>query len=280
MQMLRRFALISALGAGLALPAFAEPDADTVIATVGGTEITLGQMIVMAGQLPEEYQALPDDILYQAVLDQLISQTALAQTVEGTLDRATAIALENERVSFLAGEALNRAVDAAVTDEAVAAAYTEQFEAMEPVKEYNAAHILVETEEEAAAIKAELEAGADFEALAREKSIGPSGASGGALGWFGTGMMVKPFEDAVVALDKGAYSDPVQTQFGWHIVWLKDIRDKAAPALDTVRAQIAQVLQEKAINDILEEVKAKTAITTTETEIDPALLRKRALLVD
>jgi len=271
--------LAAALSLGFAGPVFAA-DADTVVATVGGEDITLGHMIVMTTQLPQDYQALPDDVLYQAVLDQLIRQAAVAQTIENSLSRESLLALENQRRSFLAGEALNAIAREAVTDEAITSAYETEFSSAEPENELNASHILVETEDEAAAIRAELEAGADFAALAKEKSTGPSGPSGGELGWFRKGMMVAPFEEAALALEVGQVSGPVQTQFGWHIVKLNDKRTLEAPALDEVRTELAEALQEEAIAAAIDELTAGANVTRTEEEIDPAMLRNMELLKD
>lgn len=282
MPNLTKTMLVAALSFGVAAPALAAdaPGADTVVATVGGEEITLGHMIVMTTQLPQEYQALPDDVLYQAVLDQLIRQAAVAQTVAGNLSKESLLALDNQRRSFLAGEALNAIAQEAVTDEAIAKAYDAEYGAAEPDNEFNASHILVATEEEAAAIKAELDGGADFAELAKEKSTGPSGPSGGALGWFSKGMMVAPFEEAVLALEVGEVSGPVQTQFGWHIVKLNDMRALSAPALDEVRADIAETLQQEAVAAAIDELTSAAKVSRSEEEIDPALLRNMELLKD
>ena len=281
MPVLPRPVLALTLSALLAMPAFAEePGADTVVATVGGQDITLGHMISMTQQLPPNFQALEDAVLYEAVLDQLIRQTAVAQTLGDDLSKGAQLALDNERRSFLAGEALGQMAAIEVDDAAVEAAYQEQFGNIAPEQEFNAAHILVETEDEAKAIKAELDGGADFAELAKEKSTGPSGPSGGDLGWFGKGMMVAPFETAVLALEPGQVSDPVQTQFGWHVIVLKEARDKPAPALDDVRAQLSQSLQEQAVTKALDEITDAADIVRSETEIDPAQLRNIELLQD
>lgn len=269
----------SVLVAGVAVSAHAQ-DADTVVATVGGTEITLGHMIVMTSQLPPEYQNLRDETLYNAVLDQLVKQEAVGQSLNGELSKASILALENERRAFFASEALNRAAEAAVTEDAIKAAYDEQYGNVEPAKEFNANHILVETEEEAKELVEALNGGADFEELAKEKSTGPSGPSGGALGWFGVGMMVKPFEDAVLSLEPGQISGPVQTQFGWHVVKLNEVRDQAAPTLDEVRAEIAGALQQEAVTNAIEELGAEVEVSMTESTIDPALLRNIELIAD
>lgn len=279
MPVLPRTALALSLCALISAPAFAEePAADTVIATVGGEDITLGHMIMMTQQLPPNYQALEDQVLYDAVLDQLIRQTAVAQTLDGELSKGAQLALENERRSFLAGEALGQMAAIRVDDAAVEAAYNEQFADIEPEQEFNAAHILVETEDEAKAIKADLDGGADFAETAKEKSTGPSGPSGGDLGWFGKGMMVPPFEAAVLALEPGQISDPVQTQFGWHVIILKEARDKPAPTLDEMRGQITEELQQAAVTKALDEITDAADIVRNETEIDPAQLRNTSLL--
>lgn len=279
MPNLMKSLLGATLAFGLSGPVFAaDSSADTVVATVGGEKITLGQMIVMTGQLPEQYQKLPDDVLYKAVLDQMIRQTAVAQTVENDLSKESQLALLNERRSFLAGEALQRISATAVTEDAINAAYKADYADATPETEYHASHILVATEDEAKAIKAEIEGGADFAELAKAKSTGPSGPSGGDLGWFSKGMMVKPFEDAVVAMQPGAVSDPVQTQFGWHIIKLTETREKPAPALDDVRDDIVGKLQQAAVSAAIEDITAKADITRSEEEIDPAALRNKELL--
>ncbi len=192
----------------LAGPAFSqEPGADTVVATVNGTDITLGHMIALREALPAQYLSLDDKTLFDGILEQLIQQTALAQQVPEPLSRRNALSLDNQRLAFLSNEALNTIADAAVTDEALQALYDERYGAVDPGTEYHAAHILVATEDEAKAIRAELDGGADFATLAAEKSTGPSGPNGGDLGWFGLGMMVKPFEDAVL------YASPARPAF-------------------------------------------------------------------
>ncbi len=249
-----------------------------VVATVGNEELTLGHMVMMASQLPEQYQALPDDVLYDAVLEQLIRQSAVAQTVENNLTQTSILALENERRSFLAGEALARLAEEAVTPEDIQAAYTARFAEAEPEKELNASHILVETEDEAKAIIETLNGGADFAEVAKEKSTGPSGPSGGDLGWFGPGMMVKPFEDAVFALEPGQVSEPVETQFGWHVIKLTEAREKALPTLAEMEQELSAELQQSAIEKALEDITGAATITRTEAEIDPAALRNIELL--
>ncbi|MBL3562190.1 peptidylprolyl isomerase [Rhodovulum sulfidophilum] len=270
---------VLALGATLALPALAdEIGPDTVVARVGDQEITIGHMIVLRAQLPAEYQQLPDDVLYQAVLDQLIRQTAVGEAIGKELSTGARLALENERRSFVAGEALSRLAEAAVTDEAVEAAYNATYGEADPTTEYHAAHILVETEDEAQAIEAQLRDGADFAQLAKEKSTGPSGPNGGDLGWFSEGMMVKPFEEAVTVLEPGEVSAPVQTQFGWHVIKLYETRLKDAPRLADVRGELVQQIQRDAMEEALEKYTEEADVSRPEIEVDPAILKDQSVL--
>ncbi|WP_306004848.1 foldase protein PrsA [Aquicoccus porphyridii] len=255
------------------------PTADTVIATVNGTEITLGHMILMRNNLPQQYAQLPDDVLFQGVLDQLVHQTILMQSYDDAMPDRVKTALENEERSLMAAEAIQATLDSALSDDVLRAAYEEQYADATPGTEYNAAHILVETEDEARAILSELEDGADFATLAREKSTGPSGPDGGNLGWFGEGMMVPSFEEAVLALDVGELSAPIETQFGWHVIKLNETRVKDAPAFEDVRGEIESGLQSEVIEARIGELTEKATIDRSgETGIDPAILKDTSLL--
>ena len=140
----------------------------------------------------------------------------------------------------------------AITDEAVNALYTERYASEAPAMEYSAAHILVETQEAAQALTDQARGGADFGELAREHSTCPSGPRGGDLGWFGLGQMVPPFENAVVSMNAGEVSDPVETQFGWHVIKLNEAREIAPPPLEEVRGEIETELSNAAIQEFVE----------------------------
>lgn len=273
-------AAIAGIGMVAVVPAMAQdaPDATTVIATVNGAEITLGQMIMARTTLPQQYLSLPDDVLFNGILDQLIQQSVLAQTLgEETPDRV-AIALENERRALLAATVVEEIVRNAVTDEAMQQAYDEMFASAEPTREWNASHILVDTEEEAAALIERINAGEDFAALAQEASSDTSAASGGQLGWFESGMMVPDFEAAVVALEVGAVSAPVQTQFGWHVVKLNETRLRDVPTLDEVRDELRAQVERSAVQARLDELTAAAAVERPGAELDPALIKNLDLL--
>ena len=271
----------AALAIILALPVQAQdaPDADTVVATVNGTEITLGHMLVTRAGLPEEYDQLPANVLWEGVLDQLIQQSVLAQSDGTTESRGITLSLENQRRAMLASEAITRIAQESVGDADIKAAYDANFADADLGMEYDAAHILVETEEEARGLVEQLEDGADFATLAQEKSTGPSGPNGGALGWFGEGMMVEPFQKAVEAMQPGDISDPVETQFGWHVIKLNDVREKSAPELEQMKDQIKENLQKEAVDAALTSMVEEAEITrTTPEDIDPSIINNLDLV--
>lgn len=276
MQKPLTFIATAALSLALSLPLAAqqEMDVNTVVATVNGKEITLGHMIVARASLPEQYQQLPDDVLFKGILDQLVQQSALADTFEGDLPSRVTLSIENETRSLTAGEVIEDLLATPLDEAEVKAAYDEQYAAEDMGEEFNASHILVETEEEAKAIKEELEGGADFAEMAREKSTGPSGPGGGSLGWFGKGMMVPAFENAVIGMEAGAISDPVQTQFGWHVIKLNETRKAEAPALDSVREEIEMQLRQTRVQQHIESVTEAAEVDRSAAEgVDPALLK-------
>ncbi len=251
--------------------------ADTVVATVNGTPITLGEMIVMkqaASQDPQMAE-MGDGALYEIMLDQLIQQTAVADA--GQENAGVRAQLEIQRRNTLAAAAIAEVTKDQPTDQEIQAAYDKLFAAEAPATEYSAAHILVDSEEKAREIKAQLDGGADFGTLAEQSSTGPSGPNKGDLGWFSADQMVKPFADAVSAMEKGQVSDPVQTEFGWHVIKLNDTRLREAPALDEVRDQISQMV-------LRDKVQAEIGRLTSEAQvekvegIDPALMNKTELL--
>ena len=265
--------------AALAAPVWAEGEtADTVVATVNGTKLTLGNMIALRESLPEQYQSLPDDVLFKGILDQLVQQETLRQSVTDLSPRQSAT-VENDTRGYVSGVAIDAIVATAVTDEALQAAYDKRYKDAAPQKEFSASHILVDTVEEAEAIKTELAGGADFAELAKAKSTDTgSGANGGDLGWFGLGVMVQPFEDAVVAAKIGEVTGPVQSDFGYHLILVKETRDAANPPLDDIRDELAAEIENAAIDAKIEEL-SKTATITREGEgIDPTILKNSALI--
>ena len=266
------------LVAALALPAAAQ-DASKVVATVNGTDITIGHMIVARATLPPQFQELPDQVLFDGILEQLVQQTLLAQSFEGELPNRAQLSLQNETRSLTAGEAMELVLETAITPEAVQAAYDARFDGVPATTEYNASHILVETEETALAVIEEITGGADFAETAQTRSTGPSGPNGGQLGWFGTGAMVPSFEAAVVALEVGGLSAPVQTQFGWHVIILNDTRVKERPTLEEVRGELEEDVRAAAVDARIAELTTEADIDQPDvTDVDPAVLKDLTLV--
>jgi len=251
------------LGAVTASAVQAEPSADTVVASVNGTEITVGHMILVREGLPEQYRNLPNEQLFDGILEQLIQQTLLADLIGDTDSREIRLTLENDRRLMKASQAVEELSAQAIGEDEIAASYDARYADADMGMEYDASHILVETEEAAVNLIDKLQAGADFVELAKEFSTGPSGPGGGALGWFGLGMMVPPFEAAIVAMEKGAISSPVKTDFGWHVIKLNDTRAISAPALGEVRSEIIAELQRTAIEGQIEELRQQATINRT-----------------
>lgn len=274
-------ASVMLMGAVGAAPVAAEEavNADTVVATVDGTDITLGHMLTLRLALPEQLANAPADVLFPGILEQLIQQTLLADARDGEMSRRSALSLDNERRALLANDEMAAIAETAVTDEAVQKYFEENFINGADVTEYKAAHILVETEEEAQKLVDELKGGADFTTLAEEHSTGPTGPSGGQLGWFSDGMMVEPFQAAVAQMEADSISDPVQTDFGWHVIKLEETRIKDAPTLDEVRGEIENALRQKAIQDAIAELQEKGDIERAEGDaMDPSVLEQIDLL--
>lgn len=268
-----------ALSLMLAAPVLAEGEtADTVVATVNGTSITLGHMISIREGLPAQYQGLADDVLFKGILDQLVQQEALTQSV-ATLSKKDQLNLDNDRRGYISGIAIQKLIAGAVTDEALQAAYDARFKGVEPATEYSAAHILVADEAKAIEIKGLLDAGGDFAELAKANSTDTgSGANGGDLGWFGKGMMVKPFEDAVIAAEIGKVTAPVKSDFGYHLIMVKGTRPAAQPTLDDLREELASEIEGKAIEAEVTKLTAAATVTRPGETLDPTLLKDATLL--
>lgn len=284
-------------GIALALPAMAEEkpaatapaetaqsyDASTVVATVNGTDITLGHVIALRNGLPPQYQNLPDAVLMNGLVDQIVDQQLLADAQSASPDTdplQVKLSVENERRGALAGIAANAAVADAVDDAKVEAAYDKQVADFKPQPEFNASHILVDSEEKAKALKGEIAGGKDFAEVAKENSSDGSAANGGDLGWFGLGQMVPEFETAVQTLKVGQVSDPVKSQFGWHLIKLNETRESSAPALDQARPEIENQLRQQALAAKLEELRTAAKIEKTDPPLPPAAIRESDLLTN
>jgi len=225
-------------------------DTDVVVATVNGEEIKMGHVVMVYDTLPQQYKSLPSEQVFQGIVEQIIQQTVLAQAAANPNAKYIEFAVDNERRILTASQMIDEITTEATSEDKLRAYYDATYQGADLGREYNASHILVESEVEAKDLIVKLSDGADFAVLAQEFSTGPSGPNGGALGWFGQGRMVAPFEQAVMSLTVGEVSPlPVQTQFGWHVIILNDMRAAQAPAFEEVSGEIAAELQRVAIEE-------------------------------
>jgi peptidyl-prolyl cis-trans isomerase C len=242
--------------------------APTVVATVNGQKISSETFNVFLQAVTNKPDAEVPAEQKSQMLDQLINMTLAAQAAEkeGLQNDADVKArIELLRTQILAEAATEKYIKAhPVSESEVKAEYDTQVAAMP--KEYKARHILVETKEKAEAIIKELAAGGDFAKIATKESKDPgSGKNGGDLGWFSAQTMVKPFADAVAALQKGQTTQaPVKSEFGWHVIQLEDTRSPTAPAFEDVKQQVETLSQRKKLQAYLDELRKNAKIQKTE----------------
>jgi len=245
-------------------PAAASPSPDTVVATVDGMAITEADIRV-AGEdpalsLPGVAEAQKRDLLIGYMIDlKLGAKAAEAAKVGEGPEFARRVAYMRDKLML--DEYLEREVKKSVTPEAARKLYDETVKNLKPEPEVRARHILVESEDEAKAILARLKGGEDFVKLAAEASKDPgSKADGGDLGFFTKDRMVEPFAEAALKLEPGQLSEPVKSQFGWHVIRLEDKRTKALPAFEQMKDQIETYLTRKAQQDFVLALRQKAKI--------------------
>ena len=233
--------------ADAAAPAAAPVDPNTVIATVNGQPLTEADLVLAEGELSQQFAQLPAEQRRAAALSAAIEiRVMAAQAVTTGLDKDPDF---QRRMAFLQQRALHgEMVEKGVVDKVgaeVRARMTRKSPARRrSVKGVCPSHSSAKTKEEAEAIIKQLDGGADFQKLANEHTSDPSGkTSGGDLGWFGPGQMVPEFDKAAFALEVGKYTkEPVQSQFGWHVIKVEDKRAKQPPAFDDVKDQAKQAV--------------------------------------
>jgi peptidyl-prolyl cis-trans isomerase C len=236
---------------------------DTVVATVNGQSITEADIALAESELDPQFDQLAPEQRRAAAVSALIEIKLAAAASEnaGVADDADF----QRRMAFLRERALHsefvkNEIASTVTDEAVRARYDEEIAGAPVSNEVRASHILVKTEEEAADIIKRLDEGASFAELAKDKSSDGSAQNGGDLGFFGPGRMVPEFEKAAFALEVGAHTaEPVQSQFGYHVIKVTDKRPQQPPAFEQVQSQVRSLLlREKYFSEIGDLRKAAT----------------------
>ena len=251
----------------------------TVLVSVNGEDITVGNIISFQSRLSDQYQSMEDSVLFDGILKQLIQQTILSQKVNIHSGRIK-YALENQMRAFLSTELVGNLSEAEVMESEIESLYVKFSTNIERKKEYNASHILVETETEAEELSLSLKNGADFSELAKTYSTGPSGVQGGNLGWFGQGAMVPTFENAVIKLKIDELSVPIQTQFGWHLIKLNDARKTPVPTIEEVRKELITEIKKKKIDFEMSKIIDSADVIYSNLEIDPKIIREVSMLND
>jgi peptidyl-prolyl cis-trans isomerase C len=216
-----------------------------------------------------------DDNLRNIIIDKLITSELLIQEAQKAgIDKQPDFIAREElmRREILANAYLQDYIKKNPIDDKTLQAEYDKFKAQMGDKEYKASHILVKTEQEAKDVIAQLTKGGDFAKIAKEKSLDPgSKERGGDLGWFPPNAMLKPFSEAVTKLQKGLYTTvPVQTQFGWHIIKLEDMRDAQPPAFDKVKDELRKNMQKQQLQKMIADLRAKAKIVDNTSTGKPA----------
>jgi peptidyl-prolyl cis-trans isomerase C len=280
----RRACAVALLAGLLSLPAltgrsFAQ-EADPVVARVNGADIRASDVAIAEedlgaslGQQPEE--AKRDSALSFLTDMTLIAKAAEAQNLANGDDFKRRLAYFRSKI--LMEMLLQRQAKSSVTDEALRKLYDDATSQMKGEKEVRARHILVETEDEAKAILAELKKGGDFAEIAKQKSKDPSAAAeGGDLGYFTKDQMVPEFSEVAFKLEKGQLSDPVKSQFGWHIIKVEDKRDRPVPEFDKVKDQLETYLQRRAQAELITKLRTEGKVERLDKKPDaPAPEQKK-----
>lgn len=278
---MRFSSVCGAVAVALVAGAAVAEGADTVVATVEGRAITLGDLVAVRAELPQQFQMLPDEALYDGIRQQLIDQTLLARAAEadGVADDPTvARLLAMQRLNLLAEMQMRRVMAEALTEETLRAAYAERFVNAPPPQEVRASHILVDSEEKAADLLAQIEAGADFADLAVEHGTDGTRFQGGDLGFFTRDMMVAEFADAAYAAEVGATIGPVETQFGWHLIRVTDRRERPVPPFEEVENQLAQELSSAVLQETMGALRDGKTVEIAEDRPGIASLRDDSLV--
>jgi peptidyl-prolyl cis-trans isomerase C len=262
---LARIAGLIVLPALMAIPltgAFAQ--SDPVVAKVDGAEIKQSDLKAaedeIGQQLPPLGEEAKRDYLVTYVADMmLVAKAAEKRKLGDTPEFKQKLALA--RTKLLMESLLQVEAKSAVTDAAMRKVYDDATKEMGNEQEVSARHILVETEDQAKAVLADLKKGGDFAVIAKEKSKDPgSKENGGELGFFGKDQMVPEFAEAAYKLEKGQLSEPVKTQFGWHVIRVEDKRKKQLPEFDKVKDQIETFVQRRAQADLIQKLRADAKI--------------------
>jgi peptidyl-prolyl cis-trans isomerase C len=233
----------------------ASAQSDPVVARVNGYEIHQSDLAIADEELGANTQGMSPDAKREQLIGFLTDMVLVARAAEAKgMGSTTEFArkLQFAKTKILMEAYLQAEAKTALTDQALHQVYDTAVKEMGKEEEVHARHILVPTEDEAKAILVELKKGADFATLAKEKTQDPSGkTNGGDLGYFTKGQMVPEFSDVAFKLGKGELSEPVKSQFGWHIIKVEDKRTKPVPTFEQIKPQLEQYVVRKAQTDMI-----------------------------
>jgi peptidyl-prolyl cis-trans isomerase C len=238
-------------------------DGDAVVARANGVDIHESDLKFAEEEIGGNMPTIPPeqkrDYLINYLVDMImLSQAAEQQKLGDRPDVKHRLAFDHNRL--LMESLLQDAGKGALSDAAERQVYDEAIKQVKNEEEVHARHILVPTEDEAKAILAQVKGGADFATLAKEKSKDPGAAEGGDLGYFTKEQMVPEFADVAFKLDKGQISDPVKTQFGWHIIKVEDKRIKPTPTFEQVKPQIENYVAHRAQAQLVENLRKSATV--------------------
>ena len=241
----------------------AAQDNDAVVARVNGVDIHASDIAFAEEEIGSNMPTIPPeqkrDYLINYLVDVIVlSQAAQKQKLDERPEVKHRLAFDQNRLLMEA--LLQDAGKASLSDEAEHKVYDEAVKAVKNEEEVHARHILVTTEDEAKAILAQLKGGADFATLAKEKSKDPGAAEGGDLGYFTKEQMVPEFAEVAFKLGKGQLSDPVKTQFGWHIIKVEDRRIKPTPTFEQVKPQIENYVAHRAQAELVDNLRKSATV--------------------
>jgi len=277
-----RFGLAAAATGCLAMALFAghplrAEEANPVLAKVNGTEIRQSDLALAEEELgPSLAQMDPatkqENVLAFLIDMRIVAKAAEDKKVENTEEFKRRLAFTRNRLlldSLLANEG-----KAATTDAALKKVYEEAAKQITDEQEVHARHILVETEDEAKAVEDELKKGADFAELAKKKSKDPGASDGGDLGFFTKDQMVPEFSTVAFALEPGKVSDPVKSQFGWHVIKVEEKRNRKAPDFEQVKGQIETYVTRKAQADYVTKLREAAKVERMDKPEEPKAMSK------
>jgi peptidyl-prolyl cis-trans isomerase C len=240
------------------------PGGDPVVARVDGAEIRFSDVAEAAQRLPEQFRGMPPQVLFPLLIDQMISEAVVTQAArKAGLQDTPEVRRQMARIEdqVIQQALIGREIAEKVTEQSLRARYQREIADQPAEAEVRARHILVQTESEARAIIATLAGGADFAATAREKSRGPGAAEGGDLGFFKKEDMPEALAEAAFALEPGQIaSNPVRTQFGWHVVKVEERREQPRPSFEEAEPALRRAASEEVVEALVERLRGQARI--------------------